>query len=64
MSPEPRLGAQILSDNNAAQNRLLVTGGVGLVFGIACALLIVVGIVRMLNEKVAPSVGAWIETHS
>ena len=45
-----RLGAQILSDNNAAQNRLLVTGGVGLVFGIACALLIVVGIVRMLNE--------------
>ncbi len=44
------LGAQILSDNAAAQKRLLVTGGIGLVFGIACALLIVVGIVRMLNE--------------
>ena len=44
------LGAQILSDNSSAQNRLLVTGGVSLVFGIACALLIVVGIVRMLNE--------------
>ena len=44
------LGAQILSDNSAAQTRLLVTGGIGLVFGIACALLIVVGIVRMLNE--------------
>ena len=44
------LGAQILADNSAAQKRLLVTGGVGLVLGIACALIIVIGIVRMLND--------------
>ena len=43
-------GAKTLDDNDAAQKEMLMTGGGGVLLGVLIAVLIVIGIVRVLRE--------------